>query len=74
MSDEIKLLLKAIISNQEQARAKQDAFEHDLLMFRKENNRRFDDVDIELRGIRRHIDITEKELDRTIHRLEKIEA
>jgi hypothetical protein len=39
-----------------------------------EVHRRFDDVDIELRGIRRHVDITERELDRTIiHRLEKIE-
>lgn len=74
MSDELKLLLNAIISNQEQARAKQEAFEHEFLMFRKENTRRFDDVDIELRGIRRHIDITEKELDRTIHRLEKIDS
>jgi len=51
LSDEIKLLLNAIISNQEQARAKQDVMEHELLIFRKENNLRFDDVDIELRGI-----------------------
>jgi hypothetical protein len=36
-------------------------------------HRRFFYVDIELRGIRWHVDITERELDRTIHRLEKIE-
>jgi hypothetical protein len=55
MSDEIKLLLKAIISNQEQARVRQELFETEIIK------------------IFRHVDITEKELDRTIIRVERIE-
>jgi hypothetical protein len=84
VSDEIKLLLNAIISNQEQARARQESFESEIYKnlnsFKSEVNVRFgevnvrfDTLDIELRGIRRHVDITEKELDRTIIRVERIE-
>jgi hypothetical protein len=84
VSDEIKLLLNAIISNQELARAKQESFETEIYKnlnnfkievnnFKDEVIERFDNLNIELRGIRRHVDITEKELDRTIIRVEKIE-
>ena len=80
MSDELKLLLNAIISNQEHARAKQEAFEYEMLGFRKEVNKRFDEVDKrfdyvdgEIRSIKRHIATNERELDSTITRVEKLE-
>ncbi|MEX2460076.1 MAG: hypothetical protein WD469_02035 [Paenibacillaceae bacterium] len=94
MSDEIKLLINAVIKNQELARAKQDAFENEVLNFRKEtmdfrnetaefrnemNKRnhhfeeRFDHIDSELRSIKRHVAVNEREMDSLITRVEKIE-
>jgi hypothetical protein len=50
VSDEIKLLLNAIISNQEQARARQESFETEIYKnlnsFKSEVNERFSEVNV----------------------------
>jgi hypothetical protein len=80
MSDEIKLLLNAVIKNQELAHADQEAFKSEMLNFRKEmnsfrneTNDRLDNIDSQLIGIKRDIRSMGTDLDKTINRVNKIE-
>lgn len=77
MSDEIKLMISAVLKNQEMARAEQEAFRREsnakIEGFRNEMNERFDDMEGKIIGIKRHLLSLDNDLNRTIIRVENLE-